>query len=251
MSQEERFNKLIADALSTNFSGWDFSYLQGRWQGDEAAWDYSAIVESYLPDAESLLDMGTGGGEKLSALSPLPPDTHATEAWEPNLPVAKKRLEPLGIQVHHINEAEPLPFIDERFDCVINRHEFYQPEEVYRILKTGGHFITQQVGGAHGIDLNEWITGTRPAWDGWGLSKAHYDLHRAGFKVLNTGEDFGEMRFLDIGAVVYYLKVISWQIPDFDVDTYRPQLMALHQRIEKDGFLPIGIHYFWLETLKE
>jgi SAM-dependent methyltransferase len=248
MSQE-KFDKLIADATAQDFSGWDFSYLKERWQGDDAPWDYTEIVNSHLKSTKSMLDMGTGGGEKLSTLSPLPPDTHATEAWESNVSIAKNRLEPFGVQVHQINNDKALPFPDERFDLIINRHESFWADEVYRILKPNGRFLTQQVGGSHGLDLNLWLTGEMPKWT-WSRSKAHYWLECAGFKIMKSDESFGEMRFLDIGAVVYYAKVIPWQIPDFDAEKYRSQLWKIHQQIERDGFLPVGIQYFWLEATK-
>lgn len=250
MSQE-KFEKLVADAMAQDFSGWDFSYLQSRWQGDDAPWDYAEIVQSHIRNAQSMLDIDTGGGEKLSALSSLPSDTHATEAWKPNMPVAKNRLEPLGIQVHQTkgDDNKDLPFPDKRFDLIINRHGALWSDEIYRILKSKGHFITQQVGGAHGLDLNLLLTGAMPKW-AWSRSKAQFWLERAGFQILKSDETFGESRFFDIGAIVFYLKVISWQIPDFEVDKYRSQLWGLHQRIERNGFLPVGIHYFWLEAVK-
>src|SRR5579875_3871566 len=51
------------------FSGWDFSYLDGRWVEDWSAltWDYRAAIEARLPQTRSLLDLGTGGGEFLAS----------------------------------------------------------------------------------------------------------------------------------------------------------------------------------------
>jgi hypothetical protein len=39
-------------------------------------------------------------------------------------------------------------------------------------------------------------------------------------------------RYTDVGALVYSLKCIWWKIPDFLVDRYRHQLLALHRRME-------------------
>ena len=39
-----------------------------------------------------------------------------------------------------------LPFDDESFDVVIDRHGDYNPPEIYRVLKPGGVVIMQQVG---------------------------------------------------------------------------------------------------------
>ena len=99
MRDRELLERLHAEETEP-FEGWDFSHLQGRMHEDQLSWDYTSIVREALPGAASLLDMGTGGGEFLSSLEPLPPNTHATEGYAPNVPVARARLEPLGIQVH-------------------------------------------------------------------------------------------------------------------------------------------------------
>ncbi|MFH8471593.1 hypothetical protein [Streptomyces sp. NPDC018000] len=39
----------------------------------------------------------------------------------------------------------------------------------------------------------------------------------------------------DIGAVVYFLRKVIWMVPGFTVGEYRPQLAALHHRIETEG----------------
>jgi SAM-dependent methyltransferase len=79
----------------------------------------------------------------------------AAEAWPPNVPVAAARLRALGIAVVQ-DEGAPendtqhpgrgrLPFRDEAFDLVTNRHEAFQAAEVRRVLAPGGTFVTQQV----------------------------------------------------------------------------------------------------------
>ncbi len=167
------FNDLIQAAETALFSGWDFTWLDGRLTEDAPPWDYRQLVLQYLLNATALLDMGTGGGEFLASLPGLPANTQATEAYPPNIKIAKERLEPLGIRVHPLNDGEKLPLPDESFDLVINRHELFDPFEVYRILKPGGLFITQQVGGRDNIALNHFLA---PGVD---LEYADWDLEHA------------------------------------------------------------------------
>lgn len=71
-----------------------------------------------------MIDLGTGGGELLSHLAPLPPVTCATEGYVPNVPVAAKRLSALGVEVIQTycddNDTVPqrgsLPFRDSSID---------------------------------------------------------------------------------------------------------------------------------------
>ena len=82
------------------FFGWDFSHLRGRCIEDAPPWSYENMVRDRLRTASSVLDLGTGGGERLSAFRDvLPRRTVATEGCPPNRELARKRLAPLGIQV--------------------------------------------------------------------------------------------------------------------------------------------------------
>src|SRR2546422_10155292 len=57
------YGRLIADAQSSKFSGWDFSWLKNRLTEEAPPWDYKQKVSEQLPRIKSLLDLGTGGGE--------------------------------------------------------------------------------------------------------------------------------------------------------------------------------------------
>lgn len=123
-----------------------FSHLKNRWEEQATPWDYRKIIDQYLSNEHSLLDMGTGGGEFLLTLGHPYENTSITEGWEPNINLCKETLEPLGIRVKQVFDDNLLPFEDQTFDVIINRHESYNLKEVRRVLKKEGIFITQQVG---------------------------------------------------------------------------------------------------------
>jgi len=126
------------------FEGWNFSYLKDRWHEAQPAWSYDALVRTLLCDADSFLDMGTGGGEKLlSFADALPSNTIATEGYPPNLIRARENLKPHGIEVvpYDCGMDDHLPFADDSFALVINRHEAYDAVEVARVLRPGGKHI--------------------------------------------------------------------------------------------------------------
>lgn len=199
----------------------------------------------------SLLDLGTGGGELLASLAPLPPDTWATENYPPNMPIARARLEPLGVRVVTGVPDNALPFPDGRFDLVINCHESFDAAEVARILKPGGRFLTQQVGGRDNLRLNELLQ-DRVAFEfiDCGLGVEVLQLQTAGFRIVEQMEAFPESHVSDIGAVVYYLRAIPWQIEDFTVEAYHPKLLALHQQMLCDGGLTLTSHRTFIEAIK-
>lgn len=247
----ERYYSLVTEAWAADFSGWDFGWLDGRLVQEPLPWDYAQIVRSHFLGVNTLLDMGTGGGELLASLAPLPLETHATETYPPNQAIARSRLAPFGVQVHALNEGAPLPFPSAAFDLVINRHDDYDPGEVFSILKPGGRFITQQVGGLDNLELNQALEDklSFPFTD-WGRPAALTGLFEAGFDILRADQAALRSTFLDIGAVVYYLKTIPWQVAGFSPETHHARLMALHNIIERRGKFVSTAHRFLIIAQK-
>ncbi len=248
----ERFHQWVAEAQSADFSGWDFRWLKDSLIEEDPPWNYVEIVKKHLNGTHSLLDMGTGGGELLSSLAPLPPDTHATEAYPPNQRIARVRLEPLGVNVHNIIEESPLPFQDERFDLIINRHEWYDPLEVHRILKPNGIFITQQVSELDNLELHQVLEkGTTFPVGKWSLPQAAIGLYEANFEIQMAEKAALNNAFMDIGAVIYYLKAIPWEIEDFSLETYLDELIQLNNLIERQGQFCTTAHRFLIIANKK
>jgi SAM-dependent methyltransferase len=247
------FDQLAAEALAAaaQRSGWDFSWLQDRWIEESPPWDYRQRVKAAFAGVRSLLDMGTGGGELLATLTPLPPYTWATENYSPNMAIARRRLEPLGVRVATGVPDDALPFPNERFDLVIDRHESFSAAEVCRILQPGGRFITQQVGGRDNLRLNELLQDEVTfEFIDWGLPAAVQQLEAAGLRVVEQIEAFPQTRVTDIGAVIYYLCAVPWQIRGFTVASYRNKLLAMHELIKRDGELWLISHRFYVEAIK-
>jgi len=146
MSGPASFDELIEPAMDAPVPGWDFGWLAGRAVGSDPTWSYPRLARAALDRSIRVLDIDTGGGELLASLTPLPPHTVATESWPPNLPVARERLLPLGVQVLPAPPDAPLPVPDNAVDLVLSRHGRISPAEVHRILVPGGTLLTQQVG---------------------------------------------------------------------------------------------------------
>ncbi|MFB4266589.1 class I SAM-dependent methyltransferase [Nonomuraea sp. GTA35] len=218
------FEELIHQARDTPFEGWDFSFLRGRvtYEG-ELPWDYERLAREHLRNAASLLDLGTGGGELLAGLAPLPPRTAATEGYAPNLPIARARLEPLGVEV----AEDTRPFPDASFDLVLNRHESYDPAEVRRLLAPGGRYLTQQVSGRDLEELNAALGGPPHPHHAWDLASATAALDR--LEITWSEEASFTTTFHDVGALVLFLRAVPWQVPGFDVSAYGDRLRAVHQ----------------------
>ncbi len=252
INNKDAFEKLMQEAWRQEFAGWDFSYLSGRMVETPPSWDYRKIVLDRIRSAQSLLDLDTGGGEFLASLQPFPPLACATEGYPPNVPIAQARLEPLGVKVFNTHAAVSLPFEDNTFDLVIDRHGGILAAEIHRVLKSGGRFITQQVGDRNCIRLNEALGAQPDALSAlWTLGQAVKQLEEGGFGIVVQKEEFPATEFKDIGAVVYYLKAISWQVSDFSIEKYYDQLGEIHNRILETGKFSVEQHRFYIEAKKK
>ncbi|MDQ2848294.1 MAG: class I SAM-dependent methyltransferase [Actinomycetota bacterium] len=164
-------------------TGWSFGHLAG-YPADQPPWDFGELCQRHIETigrAGSLLDLGTGGGERLLALAAavaggLPADTMATEGWPPNIDPATSALAAIGVRVVAYRDGQPategtvgtvgaegasdrMPFPANRFDLSMSCHESYRSDEVARTLRPGGVFLTQQVTGTEGVEFREWFGG--------------------------------------------------------------------------------------------
>ena len=234
--------------------GWDFSRLAGRWQEGSPPWDYQAKVREFLRQGVRLLDLGTGGGEVLLSLGHPPELTWATEGWEPNYRLCLKRLAPMGIHVEKYDSGtDPrLPFPDGAFDLVIDRHESYDLPEVRRVLRKGGFFLTQQVGGMNSRALSRRLVPEfqRGMLD-FNLENEAPRFQAAGFRIMQQNQAYYENRFLDVGALCWYAKTSPWEFGDFSVEGCYPQLLRLQEELESQGFIRDLQHRFLIVAKKQ
>ena len=232
------------------FSGWDFSHLNGRAVSDPLPWDYRNEALRGLEPRHCILDMDTGGGEMLLSLGHPFENTAVTEAYAPNLALCREKLAPLGVEVVGAEGEKPLPFADGRFDRVLNRHGSFLSDELFRILKPGGIFVTQQVGARNCFDLRERLGFAMPPSD-HDLAHNREMLEAAGFEILRAEENFGKCRFYDTGAVVFHAKIIEWEFPGFSVEKNWERLMDIQREIERKGYIEATEHRFLIVARKE
>lgn len=254
MSEKKELFDLLIEEGHRPFSGWDFSYISasGRMQSEPLPWNYTSLILPYVRSVSTLLDMGTGGGELLSLLQPLPKHTCATEAYDPNIEVAKKRLEPLSVHVFKVEDDMSLPFREDKFELIINRHESYYPPEVLRLLEPSGHFITQQVGEQNDFDINRLLGNNQRKEEApWNAAFAAKELQAQGFRITDQREAFPMARFYDVGAIVYFLKAIPWVVEDFTVEKYIDVLLDIHNQIQTQGYIEIREHRFLIVAQNE
>lgn len=235
------------------FSGWDFSYLDGRMIEGQAPWSYSSRAAELMRQASAVIDLDTGGGERFLKLHEYwPKKVVATENYPPNFRLATERLSPFGAKVVDVELTDhgPMPFAGGEFDLVLNRHAGFNPKEVARILASGGTFLTQQVHGMWAYDLLA-VFDAKPQWPDATPEKYLPQLKSAGLSIVDKQEWSGQLSFTDVGAIVYYLRAVPWLVPEFSVETHSKPLYTLQRRLEKGDGLDFVARTYLIEARKD
>ncbi len=249
------FDELVGEAEQAPVAGWDFGWLAGRAVEERPSWRYFDLVSARAATVTSLLDVQTGAGRMIADLPVLPALTAATEGYGPNVPVAAGRLRARGAHLLWTDESRPaLPLTGETFELVVSRHPVDTWwDEIARVLRTGGSYLSQQVGPGSVADLTEYLMGPRPPDER--PNKRDPEVTRraaeaAGLVVTDLRCQRPRTAFFDIGAVVFFLRLVVWIVPGFTVARYRDRLLALHRQIERDGAFETTASRFLIEARK-
>lgn len=253
MPHSASFEDLIDEGTAVDVAGWDFSWFDGRATEARPPWGYQRRVATRLPGVRDLVDLQTGGGEviagALRASGAVPHSVAATESWKPNLAIARRTLAPWDATVIECgNDEVPVPASS--VDLVVSRHPVSTPwDEIARVLRPGGTYLSQEVGPGSVRELTAAMIGPFES-EGREPEVARAHAEAAGLNVTRLESASLPMTFHDIAAVVVFLRKVIWIVPDFTVDAYLPQLRALHDRIEAEGPFTATSERFLIECRK-
>ena len=227
--------------------GWTFAFEPVP-LGPPPPWDYLARARELLPGARSVLDMGTGGGERFAELLiGFSGRAVATEGWAPNVSVAARRLRPLGAAVVFALNLT-VPFAGETFELILNRHEDLDPADVARVLRPGGAVLTQQ---CHSDDHAE-LRAFFPRMTIW---EPHHETYPRGFeaaglRLVDVREHSRPVTYQHLGEIVYLLEVAPWTVPDFDIESDLEALIALDRDLRGPEGIVLSERRYIVEAYK-
>jgi SAM-dependent methyltransferase len=207
--------------------GWDFSRVRDRI--DPVPWSWGGVVKRYLTRTQRVLDVGTGGGERFLKLAEyygsgigIDTDGQMVRVAKENTPaVLRCRVSFRKMDVH------ALRFPDGSFDVVLNRHSVVDVDEIARVLRPGGYFITQQVGARNHANITS-LFGCGPG----GQYQVAADQTIAvwadefaarGFAVRGQGEYDVAYLYLDAASLMFWMKALPMP-EDFDIERHWPQV---------------------------
>jgi SAM-dependent methyltransferase len=190
--------------------------------------------------ARAALDIETGGGEVLATVARPPGLLVATESWPPAVAAGRDRLHPLGAHLVAVADAPTLPFVTGAFDLVVSRHPVVVLwDEIARVLKPGGTYLSQQIGADTNRELREFLMGPQPVNQSRSPERTRTAAEDAGLEVLGLRSCALRVEFFDVGAVVHFLRKVHWTVPGFTPQGYRGRLRALHVRSRGTACSPV------------
>lgn len=252
MNEEYLKNIWKQEEKIAHIHGWDFSHINGRYEEEnDLPWSYENIVREYLKSDLNIMDYDTGGGEFLLSLGHPYSKTSATEGYPPNVELCSKKLLPLGINFKPCNIPSQIPFENETFDLIINRHGSFNATELFRLLRKNGVFITEQVGEDNDRDLVEMVLPeSNKPFPHLNLKEQLECFKYAGFEIIRAEEAYRPIKFYDVGAFVWFAHIIKWEFPDFSVDKCFKQLLKMQEIINKNGRIIGTIHRYLIVAKK-
>ena len=234
------FEQLVAEGAAAPVEGWDFSWFEGRATEERPPWGYARLLGERLARATAALDIETGGGEVLATVATVatvarrPALLVATEGWWPNVEAARRTLLPLGARVVAVADSPTLPFRDASFDLVVSRHPVVVLwREIARVLRPGGTYLSQQIGPGTNRELTDFMMGPKPVNESRSAASARRGAEAVGLEVVALQECALRVEFFDVGAVVHFLRKVSWTVPGFTPEAYDAELRRLHEQIER------------------
>ena len=125
---------------------WDFSMIKYI-EENLTNWDLYKILNDYTSPDCKILDLGTGGGEKVIKNFPITKEIIATDFSQEMINTANKNLakterkDILFKQMDNLNMTTP----NDYFDMVVARHTCIDANGIYKTLKNGGKLLLRGV----------------------------------------------------------------------------------------------------------
>ena len=232
-----------------SFSGW-LPDVESRRLTPGPPWDYGARAGELAAFAGSMVDLGTGGGERFAAIcGGIVARAIATESWHVNAVVAQTRLRSLGIDVVLAGSLD-LPFRGETFDLVLDRHEELAPREVARVLRPGGRLLTQQVTPDSWKELGTYLP--RRTDFGDHFHTYQQELREAGLEIIDARLHEYRRAYSGLPDFVYMLCIAPWEVPDFDpLGSDLEALLALERDLMTSDGLVLTEGRYIIEAIKK
>ena len=137
MSELDFYNKV---------KNWDFSMINYT-KECLTNWDFTELIKQNIKYNSRVLDLGTGGGEKVIKYFPECAEILGTDYSSEMIKTANENLKKSGRKniVFKVMDNLNITTPDNYFDIVVARHTCTDAKQIYRTLKPGGKLLIRGV----------------------------------------------------------------------------------------------------------
>ncbi|MBO4241882.1 MAG: class I SAM-dependent methyltransferase [Clostridiales bacterium] len=198
-----------------------FEYYQklGNWDFDRFGihtrsltdWDLYEILKSLSTPDSRILDLGTGGGEKLLANYPDCKEILGTDYSPEMIKTARENLRRSGRKniTFKVMDNHKMDVPEDYFDIVVARHTTTDPVQIRKCLKPGGHLLIRGVDKYDCWGLKFLFGGGQGFNDPVPVSIADYEnVLKAGFKDVVLVPIHEQEFFKDPGSFREFLQTV-------------------------------------------
>lgn len=186
-------------------------------------WIYEDEISKRINKDSRVLDLGTGGGERLLKDFPECQEILATDFSEEMINTAKKNLLKSGRKnvIFRVMDNLSMDTSDNYFDLVTARHSIIDPVQIYKTLKDGGYLIVRGVDKLDCWMLKKMFGRGQAYWDTKPISLIDYEaIMDAGFKDVEL-IPIHVVEYFKTSADLYALLVKAPILDDFSEETCR------------------------------
>ena len=129
---------------------WDFSMFDIKAES-VTAWDLHEVLKKLSTRESKILDLGTGGGEKVISLYPDCAEILGTDFSSGMIETANRNLKRSGRKniTFRLMDNLHMDVPENYFDIVVARNTVTDPKQIYKCLKPGGYLL---IGGVDKYD---------------------------------------------------------------------------------------------------
>ena len=169
---------------------WDFSDIKYTLEQD-SSWSFYNEIAKYSNENSLILDLGTGGGEKVLSQMPDAGMVIATDFSPKMIETAnknKKKFPNKNIKFVTMNNLD-IKFPDNLFDIVTARHTIIDAMQIYNCLSDNGVLIVEGVDKYDCWELKQLFNRGQSFNDKISISQKDFnDIKNAGFSEVNLQE---------------------------------------------------------------
>ena len=233
----------IADEVGER-RGWDFTRMSV--ERAPVTWEYFVVMSAFLRLTDVVLDIGTGGGERLFSLADKCLRAVGVDPDPDMVRVARENA------ARHANvqflpgSAERLDLLDDgAFNVVLTRHAPTFAPELDRVTKPGGLFVSQGIGSRNMANIHEAFNSGRRALYEDDHQTFLSDLAGRGWRLVADGHYDVRYWVKDVPSLVFWFQAIAGtnEVPgDFSIARHHGVINALIRRFGSPRGLETNEH---------